>query len=233
MYNIIARKQMPNQKSFKIRQIRPQRGWMNSETYNCYPIVSANSFGYGIYHDEDISFSWSGKIHEPAKEITETGMVWEGRGEGTVSFNTNLIFETDIDVSLLTMEVPNNLSDKRKDYDVVTTLLTSSFFRAPFPIVLKLYDTNVYTITAGTDIACILPINVSDINNSVINIKDKSLVGDDYHAKPDYVNEIKKLNSEGIRPKFYKAGTDAFGNKIGQHQVDKFNLYVRGQDGIE
>ena len=233
MYNIVVRTGNKNKKSFKIRQLKPQRSWMNPETYSCYPIVSANSFGYGLYYDEDISFCWSGKPHEPAKEITKTGMVWEGRGEGTVSLVTNLIFETDIDVSLLTMEVPNNLSDKRKDYDVVTTLLTSSFFRAPFPLVLKLYDTKIYTIPAGTDVACVLPINVSDINNSVINIKDKSLVGDDYHAQISYVSEIKKLNAEGIKPKFYKAGTDAFGNKIGQHQVDKFNLHVRGQDGIE
>jgi len=233
MYNIVVRTGNKNKKSFKIRQLKPQRGWMNPETYSCYPIVSANSFGYGLYYDEDISFCWSGKLHEPAKEITKTGMVWEGRGEGTVSLVTNLIFETDIDVSLLTMEVPNNLSDKRKDYDVVTTLLTSSFFRAPFPLVLKLYDTKIYTIPAGTDVACVLPINVSDINNSVINIKDKSFAGDDYHAQVSYVSEIKKLNAEGIKPKFYKAGTDAFGNKIGQHQVDKFNLHVRGQDGIE
>ena len=89
----------------KIRPLVMQREWMHDTTYNCDPVGMANTLGYGIYFDEDISFIWNGVRADPATAITGGEHIWVGRGEGTVSFITNLLFRTDENTSILTMPV--------------------------------------------------------------------------------------------------------------------------------
>jgi hypothetical protein len=226
MYNIDAYVGNPNKKSAQIKQLPLKRDWIHSTTYNCFPVGFANTFGYGVYFDEDISFIWDGDVANPAKAVLGKDYVWEGRGEGTVSFVTNLVFKSDPDVSLITLPVPNHFI---QGASVITTILSTSFFTSEFSIVLKI-DENFagkeITIPAGTPVACILPISIAQFNNSTINIKPGPFPFERTHDRDDYIKAIKDFMAKGINPRFYKKGIDEKGNKIGSHEVDKFVLNV-------
>jgi len=215
--------------SAKIRPLTLQRDWMHSNTYNCHPIVMANTFGYGIYFDHDISFIWKGLRDQGAVGIVGKDNVWVGRGEGTVSFVTNLVFKTDENTSLVTMPVPNEYIDGAH---VLSTILSTSVFTGTFTVVWKLDTPNKeYFVPAGTNIACILPISLGSIQDSVITIHENG--GIPFKKLQDsfeYISYLKGLNAKGIRPRMYKKGIDHTGKIIGKHEVDKINLNVRYQN---
>ena len=85
--------------SASIKQCSVKREWMDQtaekHAYHCFPVSLANSFGYEISFDEEISFEWNGisnysdnnvKIYSGIKYASAS------RGNSTISFNTNLIF---------------------------------------------------------------------------------------------------------------------------------------------
>ena len=136
MYSITAYR---NQKSkgANLKQLRMQREWMDRSTYSCYPLTQANVFGYGVYFDEDISFMWNGDNSTAAVGILGKDNIWSeaGRGEGTVSFVTNLAFRSEENVSLLTMPVPN---EPLEEATVLSTILSTSFFTGELSIVCRI-----------------------------------------------------------------------------------------------
>lgn len=226
MYKVNVYKDNDRLPSAKIRQLGPKRDWMHSMTYNCTPITVANSFGYGIYFDEDISFIWDGDRKDPAEATSGEKYVWSGRGEGTVSFNTNLIFRTDSDVSMLTMPVPNEFIDGA---EVITTILSTSVFTGSFPIVWKLHDPNrEYFVKAGTNVACILPITVSQFNDSEMNVLDEIFPPSQrVQDRPEYLAAIQEAVAAGKpRLKMYKKAIDETGKKIGIHESDNLKMNV-------
>jgi hypothetical protein len=208
----------------KIRPLKLQRDWMHSYVYNCYPIAMANTFGYGIYFEHDISFIWNG-LDEGAVGIIGKENIWVGRGEGTVSFASNLIFKTDENTSMLTMPVPNEYLDGAK---VLSTILSTSVFTGTFTVVWKLDTPNKeYFVPAGTNIACLLPISIASIQGSVFNIKNATSPFPKIQDSEEYMKYLKQKNSQGIRPTMYKKGIDHTGKIIGKHEVDRIDLTVR------
>lgn len=223
--------------SAKIRPLSVKRDWMNSGIYHCVPVSLANTIGYGIYFDEDISFrldSTNGGIKNGSAYSTNSNsFVWSaesltegvfGRGFGTVSFEINLIFKTNPDISLMTMPVPNQILDNAT---VISTLLSTSFFTSSLPIVWKLHkDDYEYFIPAGTDVAAIMPISLGKIQNCEINYNESFFPDQRVHSEPDYLGVLsEKMNSDG-RAGMYKKGIDHKNNKIGTHEVDKLSLIV-------
>jgi hypothetical protein len=226
MYTINAYKDNEREVSAKIRQLSPKRDWMHSNTYNCTPILAANSLGYGIYFEEDISFVWDGDRKNPAEGVLGSQYVWSGRGEGTVSFKTNLIFRTDPDVSILTLPVPNEFLDGA---EVITTVLSSSIFSGSLPIVWKLHEPNKeYLVKAGTNIACVLPISIAQFQDSNINVLNEIYPSENrIQDTQEYLDEIQKAVAAGKpRLKMYKKAIDHKGNKIGKHEVDNLKMHV-------
>ena len=226
MYTINAYKDNDREISAKIRQLSPKRDWMHSNTYNCTPIMAANSLGYGIYFEEDISFVWDGDRKNPAEAVLGSQYVWSGRGEGTVSFKTNLIFRTDPDVSILTLPVPNEFLDGA---EVITTVLSSSIFSGSLPIVWKLHEPNrEYLVKAGTNIACVLPISIAQFQDSNINVLNEIYPSENrIQDTQEYLDEIQKAVAAGKpRLKMYKKAIDHKGNKIGKHEVDNLKMHV-------
>jgi len=226
MYTINAYKDNEREVSAKIRQLSPKRDWMHSNTYNCTPIMAANSLGYGIYFEEDISFVWDGDRKNPAEAVLGSQYVWSGRGEGTVSFKTNLIFRTDPDVSILTLPVPNEFLDGA---EVITTVLSSSIFSGSLPIVWKLHEPNrEYLVKAGTNIACVLPISIAQFQDSNINVLNEIYPSENrIQDTQEYLDEIQKAVAAGKpRLKMYKKAIDHKGNKIGKHEVDNLKMHV-------
>jgi len=231
MYKIDAYIDNTDAPSAKIRPLEMQRDWMHDNTYNCDPIGMANTLGYGIYFDEDVSFIWDGSRANGAVGVVGSEHIWVGRGEGTVSFVTNLILRTDENTSVLTMPVPNQSIEGAQ---VLSTVLSTSVFTGTFSVVWKLDTPNKeYFIPAGTYIACILPISLGSIQDSEINIKHKPLPFNRIHDDVEYITYLKGLNAKGIRPRMYKKGIDHTGKVIGKHEVNKIKLHVNYEKDVE
>ena len=224
MHNIDVYIDAPGMPTAKIRPLSSKREWMNSHTYNCHPINMANTLGSGLYFDHDVSFIWDGTQHNGASGIIGKENIWVGRGEGTVSFVTNLIFKTDENTSVLTMPVPN---ENIEGAEVISTILSTSVFTGTFTVVWRLSIPNKeYFVPAGTNIACILPISVSSIQNSSVNMKDKMWPFEMIQNSKDYMEHLKGLHSKGIKPRMYKKAVNHKGEVIGKHEVDQIILNV-------
>ena len=224
MHNVNVYKANHEKKAAKIRPLTIRRDWMYKDTYNCHPINFANTLGYGVYFEDDISFIWDGNRAHGAVPILGKEHVWYGRGEGTVSFVTNLIIKTDENTSLLTMPVPNEFIDGA---NVISTVLSTSLFTGVFSVVWKLEKPDTeYFIPAGTNIACILPVSIAQFQNSTINMIEGQAPFERIQDSPSYIAALAELNNQGIRPRMYKKGIDHNGNIIGKHEVDELILNV-------
>lgn len=226
MYKVDGYKDNDRLVSAKIRPLSPKREWMHSMTYNCTPITVANSLGYGIYFDEDISFMWDGDRKNPAEAILGKQYVWSGRGEGTVSFNTNLILRTDPEVSMLTLPVPNEFIDGA---EVITTILSTSVFTGSFPVVWKLHEANrEYFVPAGTNVACLLPISISQFQGTNINILPEIYPPEKrVQDRKEYLDTIQEAVQAGKpRLKMYKKAIDEKGNSLGYHESENVKMTV-------
>lgn len=230
MYTLDAYPVDTNLPTAKIEQLKIKRDWMPHSVYNCTPLVMANSMGYGVYFEEDISFIWDGDIRNPSKVLKGEKFFGPDRGAGSVSFHTNLIFKTDENTSLLTMPVPNQ---PIKDATVLTTILSTSFFTQLLPIVWKLEVANKeYFVPAGTYVGCILPISISQFQDSILNIHSKKHSFSKIHGD-EYIAALKEGQKQGKFLKFYQKGTDHKGNIIGKHELKSLNLnvnYIEGKD---
>jgi hypothetical protein len=228
MYNITAYIDDPVRGHAKIRQLSPKREWMNSGHYNCYPLNVANSVGYGVYFDEDISFIWDGVAENPPKGILGSKYIWEGRSNGAASLATGLVFKSDPDVSLMTMPIPNYF---RKEFNVVSTVLSTSFFTGELSIALQIqedYINKEIVLPANTDIACIIPISISQFNESTINIANQRYPFDRIHDRKEYVDALHKhFRETGKRLRLYKNGKDEKNNKIGDHELSSLKMNVK------
>lgn len=224
MYELYAYKAEPHKPAVKIRQLTMKREWMDAATYHCYPLTYANQFGYGLYFEEDIVFSWDGDKRNPAIATVGKKHVWSGRPEGTVSFETNLILKSDENVSVLVLPVPNQVI---KNTMTIAAVISTSFFTGALPVVWKLEEPGEYVVPAGTNIACILPLSIADLHNSTVHCIDEVFPGERLHNIPEYVDTIHAIkDATGVQPKFYKKGIDHKGNKIGTHEVNKLILNV-------
>jgi Family of unknown function (DUF6065) len=207
----------------KIEQLKIKRDWMNSAVYNCTPLVMGSLFGYGVYFEEDISFVWDGDVRHPSKVLKGENFVGPDRGAGSVSFHTNLVFKTNENTSLLTMPVPNQ---PIKDATVLTTILSSSFFTQLLPIVWQLDLPNKeYFVPAGTYVGCIIPISISQFQNSVLKIHQNPLNSINFD-NDEYIAALKKGQKEGKFLRFYQKGIDHKGNVIGKHELKYLKLNV-------
>jgi hypothetical protein len=224
MHNIDVYRDNENTPTAKIRPLSVKRDWMHAQTYNCHPIALANTLGYGIYFDHDISFIWDGSRNLGAHGIIGKENIWVGRGEGTVSFITNLIFRSDENTSLVTMPVPN---EQIEGTQVLSTVLSTSVFTGTFSIVLKIDTPNKeYFIPAGTNIACVLPISLGSIQNSTITVNETPPPFERVQDSEEYISYLKDLNLKGIRPRMYKKAINHKGESIGKHEVDNIMLHV-------
>lgn len=229
MYSIDAyRPQLNN--GAKIKQLPYHRDWMSTPTYSCYPLVLANTFGYGVYFDEDISFIWHGNINVSAKATNGSKYVWDqqGRPEGTASIETNLWFKSEENISLLTLPVPNYFPE---EYSVMSTILSTSFFTGPFSVGLKInksYIDKEIIIPAGQIFACIIPLSISSFQNSNINIYNKPFPFKKIHDTAEYVNTLHQYRKDNDEKNLslYKKGLDQDRNKIGAHEVQRIIMNV-------
>ena len=171
MYKIYAERISEN--SADISQMPAKRWWMDDtydkHAYQCFPLALTNRLGWSVSFPEDISFIWDGvsdSSPDHIKVLSGDKYVSLQRANATVSFNIGIKFITENNVTLLTMPPSNYFIDGATCF---TTLISTSFFDGPLPIVYRITQPNkVITIKANTPICTILPISLSDLQNSEI-----------------------------------------------------------------
>ena len=211
-----------------------KREWMEetheAHAYKCFPVSMANNLGWGISFPEDISFIWDGisdSTPDHVKIIQGEKYIYTERANATISFNTGLMFETQNDMSLITMPVPNQFIDGAQAF---TTILSTSFYRGELPCAWRITKPNVeITIKANTPIISILPFNLLDLQDSEIVEKSIEELPPSKFNDQEYSEKVYATNMLGKWANFYRNATDHLGNKLGEHQVKTIKLTVKNK----
>jgi hypothetical protein len=235
MYNITVEKMFGCQ--FDITPMSIKRDWMDATSenhaYRCFPVTQANVVGWYLSCKKDIVFTWDG-INDQTDQhvkIKSPDNSYSGRGQSSISLNTSLVFRTDPDVSILTINPVNYFND---EFETMSNLISTSFYDNPLPLALKAKKANEETIIkAGTPVATIIPISLTALNNTVINIvayKDPDRIRE--KANISYGEAAQVLNSSGQWTDWYREAVDETGKSVGQHEVKTLKLSVIDNSGI-
>lgn len=218
-----------------IDQLPVKRDWMDlthdAHAYKCFPVTLSNSLGFGISFPEDISFIWDGISDSSpghVKVLSGEKYVSTGRANGTISFNTGLIFKTEKDVTMLHMPVPNMFHDGAQAF---TTLISTSFFSGEIPAAWRITKPmTIITIKANTPVVAFMPISLGALQNSELIVDSienmpvqSSLVS---YNREEHIEIVNKTVAAGKWTNFYRDAVDYLGNKIGSHEVKNIRLRV-------
>jgi antitoxin (DNA-binding transcriptional repressor) of toxin-antitoxin stability system len=230
MFNITVEK-MPGC-IFNIEPMSIKRDWMDltseNHAYRCFPVTQSNVIGWYLSCSEDIIFTWDGindQTDQHVKIVSPSGS-YSGRGQSSISLNTSLVFRTDPDVSIWTIHPVNYFND---DFETMSSVISTSFYDNPLPLALKAKKANVETIIkAGTPIATIIPISLTHLNNTSIEIveykdEDRSRT----NANIAYGEAAQVLNSSGNWTDWYRNAVNEKNESVGSHEVKTLKLYVK------
>lgn len=217
----------------KIEQTKIQRDWMemtdDRHAYKCFPISLANGIGYSISFLDDIEFIWDG-ISDSSNthvEIIKSGenICSLARGNATISFNTELFFQTDENTSLLSIAPPNQFIDGVVPF---TSLISSSFYEYPLPVAWRITRPNhKILVPAGTPVITVIPISLKKMTETELNIYDKPYDPDESKNNEEKLAILKKMHEEGnYYSNFYRDAVNYKGEKIGEHEVKNIKLKI-------
>jgi hypothetical protein len=222
--------------SANIEPLSGKRDWMDDtaekHAYRCFPLSLSNQLGWSLSFPEDITFIWDGQLTTSPNNVK----ILEGekycsteRGNATISFNTNLVFKTDKNYSLLSYPVPNLFVDGATP---MTTIISSSFFEGPLPVTWRVTRPFVpITVKANTPFIAVLPISLTNIHSSSAVVKPiESMERVEREVKPTLEGAIaasEKAYSNGGWTDFYRNAVDYMGNKLGEHEVKSIKLSVK------
>lgn len=220
--------------NFVITPMSIKRDWMDNTSekhaYRCFPVTQANVIGWSLSCLEDIEFIWDGINDQTDKhvEIFSPLGSYAGRGQSSISLNTSLIFKTDSNVSILTINPVNYFND---DFETMSNLISTSFYDNPLPLAIKVKKSNEKVIIkAGTPLATIIPISLTNLNNTNIDVvewKDEEKLRT--NANISYGEEAQKINSKGNWTDWYRDAVNEKGESLGNHEVKVLKLYVNDQ----
>lgn len=223
--------------NFDIQPMSIKRDWMDvtseKHAYRCFPVTQANVVGWNLSCKEDIVFFWDG-INDQTDQhvkITSPEGSYAGRGQSSISLNTSLIFRTDPDVSILTINPVNYFNE---DFETMSNLISTSFYDNPLPLALKAKKANQeVVIKAGTPIATIIPISLTNLNNTTIEIvayqdPDRKR----QQANINYGTAAQVVNSSGEWTDWYREAVDENGKSLGSHEVKTLKLDVVDRSGL-
>jgi hypothetical protein len=233
MLNISVEKNLDS--VIKISPMSIKRDWMDltpeKHAYRCFPVTQANVVGWGLSCTEDIEFTWNGISDTRSDNVSilkGNNFLHTGRGQATVSITTGLVFRTEKDISMLTINPVNYFND---DFEVMSSLVSTSWLDTGFPLAIKARCANKnIIIKAGTPIATIIPISLTAMNNTSIQIVDYSdLDRKREKAHQSYGEEAQKINQKGEWTDWYRDAINEKGESLGSHEVKVLKLSVNDQ----
>jgi hypothetical protein len=216
---------------FTIEPMSIKRDWMDqtseNHAYRCFPVTQANVVGWSLSCTEDIKFIWDGINDQTGDHIQIFSPLgsYSGRGQSSISLNTGLVFKTNADVSILTINPVNYFND---NFETMSNLISTSFYDNPLPLAIKAKKANEeINIKAGTPIATIIPISLTNLNNTNINIveykdDDKSRK----NANISYGEASQNINLSGGWTDWYRDAINEKGESLGSHETKTLKLFV-------
>ena len=216
---------------FDIQPMSIKRDWMDvtseGHAYRCFPVTQSNVIGWSLSCVEDIEFIWDGVNDQTPDRIEIFSPVgsYSGRGQSSVSLNTGLIFRTDKDVSIFTINPVNYFSD---EFETMASLISTSFYDNPLPLAIKAKIANKRVIIkAGTPVATIIPISLSNLNGTDIEIVEyKDPDRKRLDANMSYGTAAQAINSAGKWTDWYRDAVNEKEETQGSHEVKTLKLSV-------
>ena len=230
MLNIFAEQNLDSNVILSPMSIK--RDWMDNtpekHAYRCFPVTQANMIGWNISWKEDIRFIWNGvndTSQDNVKILTESPFLYTGRGQSTVSFTTGIIFKTDENLSMFTINPVNYFND---DFEVISSLISTSWFEKSFPLAIKAKIPNKeILIKAGQPIATIVPISLTNLDNTCIKIYDHKDPGNIRQNKQkSYSLAAQEINKSGNWTDWYRDAINEKGESLGNHETKVLRLSV-------
>lgn len=216
---------------FDIKPMSIKRDWMDvtseGHAYRCFPVTQSNVIGWSLSCSKDIEFIWDGVNDQTSDriEIFSPEGAYSGRGQSSISLNTGLVFRTDEDVSIFTINPVNYFSD---EFETMSNLISTSFYDNPLPLAIKAKVANKRVmIKAGTPVATIIPISLSNLNGTNIEIveyqdQDRKRL----EANMSYGTAAQVINSSGKWTDWYRDAVNEKGESQGFHEVKALKLGV-------
>ena len=197
----------------------------DKHAYHCFPVTLANTLGWAISAKKDIRFIWDG-INDTSgdhiKILEGEDLVYTGRGQSTVSFNTNIILRTAQNISVIAMNVPNYFHE---DFDVMNSVISTSFYPHPLPLAIRARTPNKeVVIKAGTPIAAILPISLGALKDAYIEVSKHVADPEDAAKFKSYGDAAQELTSKGQWTDWYRNAINEKGESVGEHEVKSLKL---------
>ena len=216
---------------FDIQPMSIKRDWMDAtaenHAYRCFPVTQANVVGWSLSCSEDIKFIWDGVTDATAEhvKIFSPEGAYSGRGQSSISLNTGLVFRTDENTSLLTITPVNYFSEY---FETMSSMISTSFYDNPLPLAIRAKKANEeVVIKAGTPIATIIPISLTNLNNSTIEIFDyKDEDGLRNRANVSYGTATQALITTGNWTDWYRDAVNEKQESLGNHEVKVLKLNV-------
>jgi hypothetical protein len=213
-----------------------KRDWMeitsDKHAYKCFPIALANTLGWTFSYPEDISFILK---RNPEKTIEDVEIlsghryVSTNRLNATISFVSDLTFDSDENVTLLLMPVPNQFIDGVQGF---TNLISTSVLKSYLPYAWKITKANeIITIPAGTPIVSIVPISLSRIQDVSMNIFVENFDKSRHDDLRNYGIEASRQKDLGKYSNFYRDAKDHKGNQVGSHELKSLKLSINNYLG--
>jgi hypothetical protein len=184
--------------------------------------------GWNLFCDKDFEFIWNGinnTSSDNIKILNGEEFTYSGRGQSTLSFNTGLTFRTDENVSLLTINPVNYFND---DFETMSSLISTSWLDTGFPLAIKARVANKNIIVkAGTPIATIIPISLTAMDNTSIEIFDYSDPDKGRQlAHQSYGEAAQEINKSGQWTDWYRDAVNEKGESVGKHETKVLRLSV-------
>ena len=220
-------------------QLPMNRDWMDAtfdrHAYQCFPVSLANRAGLGVAFKEDLSFRWDGvntSSNHHIEIIKGGNFAHTNRGNRSISFETGLYFSPEENISIMTMPPPNIFLD---GIQCISTIISTSALIGSLPIAIMVTKAKeIITIPAGTIVASILPISLSELNNTEVSIISGQ---PNFMSENSWTERIKRrgeisqeLNSKGEWTHFYRNAVDHNNNPYGEHEAKKILIKVTDED---
>lgn len=209
-----------------------KRDWMDltedKHAYRCFPVTQANMIGWNLSSNQDIKFIWNGINNTSSDNITileGLDFTYTGRGQSTVSIHTGLIFRSEQNISLFTINPVNYFNE---DFETMSSLISSSFLDSGFPLAIKARTANKeITIKAGTPLATIVPVSLTAMDNTSIEIVDYvDLDRKREMASRSYGDAAQVINQSGQWTDWYREAVNEKGESVGSHETKVLRLSV-------
>jgi hypothetical protein len=230
MLNISVEKQQGSM--INIAPMSIKRDWMDAtpekHAYRCFPVSQANMVGWSLSCKEDIRFIWNGindTSSENIKLLEPKGYLYTSRGQSTISLTTGLVFRSETNTSLLTINPVNFFST---EFETMSSLISTSFYDNPLPLAIKAKVPNKEVIIkSGTPIATIIPVSLSSMDNTsieIFNYLDPENKRQD--ANKSYGDAAQKINGDGQWTDWYRDAVNEKGESLGSHETKVLHLFV-------